>query len=83
MFQSYTGVTSLPEYIRQNPRGNVLSPCVLFAKYFTAGTFALAWIMTKFTEPVRLGVSVAVVPSVARAVGRVPPKSNDPTDGAP
>lgn len=30
--------------------------------------------MTKFTEPVRLGVTVAVVPSIARLLGKVPAK---------
>jgi hypothetical protein len=34
------------------------------------GTFAIAWVMTKFTEPIRLGVSVAIVPTVARWFGK-------------
>jgi hypothetical protein len=31
-----------------------------------AGTFLLAWIMTKFTEPVRLGMTVLVVPKLGK-----------------
>ena len=38
------------------------------------GTFAAAWVMTKFTEPLRLFVTLGVVPSIARWIGRVPPK---------
>lgn len=34
--------------------------------------FAVAWISTKFTEPIRMGVSVAIVPSVARYFGTIP-----------
>ncbi|CAB9521496.1 Protein of unknown function (DUF1279) [Seminavis robusta] len=33
---------------------------------------AIAWITTKFTEPIRLGTSAAVVPVVARHFGVVP-----------
>eukprot|EP01031_Cornospumella_fuschlensis_P035766 gene35766-43382_t len=46
-----TGLKSLPGYIRENPR---------------VGTFALAWALTKLTEPLRLGLTLAVVPSLAR-----------------
>lgn len=38
------------------------------------GDFAVAWIATKFTEPLRLALTVAVTPTVARMVGRAPPK---------
>lgn len=34
--------------------------------------FAIAWVSTKFTEPIRFGLAVAVVPRVARALGIVP-----------
>ena len=34
----------------------------------------IAWIATKFTEPIRLGVSLAVVPRLHRALGRDTPK---------
>lgn len=54
-----TGVNTLPNYIRENPR---------------VGTFALAWVMTKFTEPIRLGFTISVVPAIARFLGRAPPK---------
>jgi hypothetical protein len=37
-----------------------------------SGTFLLAWIATKFTEPVRLAVTLAVTPRIARFLGRAP-----------
>ncbi|RLN96662.1 hypothetical protein BBJ28_00002287 [Nothophytophthora sp. Chile5] len=37
-----------------------------------SGTFLLAWIATKFTEPLRLAVTLAVTPRIARFVGRAP-----------
>eukprot|EP00563_Minutocellus_polymorphus_P003516 CAMPEP_0181046790 /NCGR_PEP_ID=MMETSP1070-20121207/14532_1 /TAXON_ID=265543 /ORGANISM="Minutocellus polymorphus, Strain NH13" /LENGTH=257 /DNA_ID=CAMNT_0023125415 /DNA_START=162 /DNA_END=935 /DNA_ORIENTATION=- len=37
----------------------------------------IAWIATKFTEPIRLGVSLAVVPRIHRALGRDTPKDED------
>jgi hypothetical protein len=46
-------------YVQANPR---------------VGTFALAWVMAKFTEPVRLGVTVLVVPRFAKWLGRAPTK---------
>ncbi|POM71703.1 membrane protein [Phytophthora palmivora] len=36
------------------------------------GTFLLAWIATKFTEPVRLAVTIAITPRIARFLGRAP-----------
>lgn len=33
-----------------------------------AGTLALAWFMTKFTEPLRMAVSLMVVPPLANAL---------------
>ncbi|EEY61676.1 uncharacterized protein PITG_02010 [Phytophthora infestans T30-4] len=36
------------------------------------GTFLLAWIATKFTEPVRLALTIAVTPRIARFLGRAP-----------
>jgi hypothetical protein len=53
--ENVTGSTKLPGFIRENPR---------------VGTFAIAWIMTKFTEPIRFGITLAVVPSIARLLGR-------------
>ena len=48
-----TGSVSLPAYIRENPR---------------VGTFAIAWVMTKFTEPLRLAFTIAIMPTVAKLV---------------
>lgn len=42
------------------------------------GTFLLAWIATKFTEPLRLAVTLAITPRVARFFGRAPPKARKP-----
>merc|ERR1712194_170188 len=39
-----------------------------------AGNFALAWLTTKLTEPLRLAFSAAVTPAIARKLGRAPPK---------
>ncbi|KAF4323030.1 hypothetical protein BBO99_00003411 [Phytophthora kernoviae] len=36
------------------------------------GSFLLAWVATKFTEPVRLAVTLAVTPRIARFLGRAP-----------
>lgn len=59
LIEYVTGINTLPNYIRENPR---------------VGTFALAWVMTKFTEPLRLGFTISIVPSIARFLGRAPPK---------
>ena len=37
----------------------------------------VAWIATKFTEPIRLGFSIAIVPRIHRALGRDVPKDDD------
>ncbi|CAB9521182.1 Protein of unknown function (DUF1279) [Seminavis robusta] len=39
--------------------------------------FAVAWVSTKFTEPIRFGATVAIVPRVARYFGVVVPSNND------
>ena len=44
------------------------------AKNPHAANLGIAWIATKFTEPIRLGVSLAVVPRLHRALGRDTPK---------
>lgn len=36
------------------------------------GSFLLAWIATKFTEPVRLALTIAMTPRIARFLGRAP-----------
>ncbi|KAJ1414927.1 hypothetical protein B484DRAFT_434847 [Ochromonadaceae sp. CCMP2298] len=57
IYEGVTGSASLPEYIRENPR---------------VGTFAVAWVMCKFTEPLRLATTVAIVPSVSRLIDTLP-----------
>jgi len=54
MVETLTGSKDFPGYIRENPR---------------VGTFAIAWIMTKFTEPLRLGVTVVALPQIAKKLG--------------
>ena len=51
LVESTTGNTQLPAYIKTHP---------------SAGIFAIAWVMTKFTEPVRLGVTIYAVPKISR-----------------
>ncbi len=35
-----------------------------------AGNFAVAWILAKFTEPIRFAFTVAITPSVVRMLKR-------------
>lgn len=37
-----------------------------------AGSFAIAWVCAKITEPLRFLFTVAITPAIARALGRVP-----------
>jgi len=60
IFESVTGSQALPSYIREHPK---------------VGTFAIAWVMTKFTEPLRLGFTLATVPQISKWLGRVPPST--------
>ena len=39
-----------------------------------SGDFAVAWIATKVTEPLRLGLTAVVTPTIARWLGSAPPK---------
>lgn len=57
IFETVTGSKALPGFIREHP---------------TVGTFAVAWVMTKFTEPLRLGVTLAAVPKIAQFFGKGP-----------
>lgn len=46
-----------------------------FAKFDSkAGEFAMAWLTTKLTEPVRIALTAFLTPKIARLVGRAPPK---------
>ena len=57
LIESLTGYADGPQYVRDNPR---------------VGTFMLGWVMTKFTEPIRLGVTVLVVPRLSKWLGQSP-----------
>jgi predicted Kef-type K+ transport protein len=41
------------------------------------GTFAIAWIMTKFTEPLRLGLTVVALPQIAKILGKKDQENSD------
>lgn len=43
---------------------------------------AVAWIATKFTEPVRLALTIAIVPKISRTFGFAQPKSEKSADGS-
>lgn len=58
MLEGYSWGEPVVEAIRKNPH---------------VGNFALAWILTKFTEPLRALVTIGIVPRIARALGRTPP----------
>ncbi len=38
-------------------------------------TLGLAWVTTEFMEPLRILATLFLTPHIARAIGRVPPKS--------
>jgi len=63
VFETVTGNTHLPEYIRENPR---------------VGTFCLGWAITKIVEPIRLGATLAILPSLHRWRTSKSNKENDP-----
>ena len=45
------------------------------------GNFAIAWILTKFTEPIRFGLTIAVTPSIYRFItGRRAAREEDEDD---
>lgn len=58
MLEGYSWGEPVVESIRKNPH---------------VGNFALAWILTKFTEPLRAVITIGIVPKIARALGRAPP----------
>lgn len=59
LIESFSGSTEFPGYVKENPR---------------MGTFAIAWVMTKFTEPARLFLTLGIVPTISRSLGYAPPK---------
>ncbi len=36
------------------------------------GNFAVAWVATKFTEPIRLGLSIAITPRIDAQLRKIP-----------
>jgi hypothetical protein len=66
IIENVTGSQAFPGYIKENPR---------------MGTFAIAWVMTKFTEPLRLFFTIGIVPSIARTLGYAPKKEKKDKEG--
>jgi len=67
-------VLSLVEFLESYTLTRPVAPMV--EEYPSIGNFAIAWIATKFTEPIRFGATVAFTPTIARYLGykkRVPP----------
>ena len=54
LVEMVTGNGFLPGYINEHPK---------------VGTFAIAWVMTKFTEPLRLGFVITTLPTITRIFG--------------
>lgn len=50
-------------YIKENPR---------------LGTLAIAWVATKFTEPLRLGATVVIAPKIAKYIYSEKPRHLTP-----
>jgi len=48
------------------------STIITRALYFPAGAFAVAWVLAKPTEPIRLGVTIFLTPKIARRFGFAP-----------
>jgi hypothetical protein len=57
IIETLTGNSGVAGFIRENPKW---------------GTFAIAWVMCKLTEPIRLGITVAALPTVAKLLGKGP-----------
>lgn len=76
-------VLSLVEFLESYTLTRPVAPMV--EEYPSIGNLAIAWIATKFTEPIRFGATVALTPTIARYFGykkRVPPaiENAGPTD---
>ena len=68
----------MTSFIQTEQTEHVINGLFSSISNFAVGTFAISWVMTKFTEPLRLGVTVAIVPTVARFLGKAPPKESVP-----
>mmetsp|Transcript_33749 Transcript_33749/g.34384 ORF Transcript_33749/g.34384 Transcript_33749/m.34384 type:complete len:203 (+) Transcript_33749:29-637(+) len=52
--EAISGYTTFPDYVRHHPQ---------------LGTLAVAWVMTKITEPARVVFTIFVVPKISSAIG--------------
>eukprot|EP00567_Pseudictyota_dubia_P010439 CAMPEP_0197443204 /NCGR_PEP_ID=MMETSP1175-20131217/9006_1 /TAXON_ID=1003142 /ORGANISM="Triceratium dubium, Strain CCMP147" /LENGTH=331 /DNA_ID=CAMNT_0042973801 /DNA_START=152 /DNA_END=1147 /DNA_ORIENTATION=- len=63
--EKYEWTSRYAESVRENPH---------------TANFGLAWFATKFTEPIRLGMSFVLVPRVHRALGKKDPHAHEEAD---
>jgi hypothetical protein len=66
-----TTVEVIVEWLNRHAWTKPAAPFV--EKYPWAANFGVAWVATKFTEPIRFGVTVAILPTVARRLGYTTP----------
>mmetsp|Transcript_26828 Transcript_26828/g.62707 ORF Transcript_26828/g.62707 Transcript_26828/m.62707 type:complete len:272 (-) Transcript_26828:210-1025(-) len=65
--EAQSTVKFLVEFLESYSMTKPVAPMV--EEYPWVGNFAIAWIATKFTEPIRFGATVALTPSLARFFG--------------
>lgn len=68
--EAATAMKEMVEFLESYTLTKPFAPMV--EQYPWTGNFAIAWIATKFTEPIRFGVTVVVTPSIAKFVGYKP-----------
>lgn len=70
-----TGTDSLPNYIDNHPKCKLfymihILPFLIYVYSRVVGTLAVAWILTKFTEPLRFGFTLAILPAISKLLGK-------------
>jgi hypothetical protein len=68
-------VEIIKEWLGHYPWTQPAAPYV--ERYPWAANLGVAWVATKFTEPIRFGVTVAILPKVARSLGYTKPSKKD------
>ncbi|VEU40601.1 unnamed protein product [Pseudo-nitzschia multistriata] len=67
ILEAKSTVKHLVEFLESYTLTKPVAPMV--EEYPSIGNLAIAWIATKFTEPIRFGATVALTPPIARFVG--------------
>ena len=69
---------TIVEYLEKYPWSANFAPAVetTLEKYPWSANFGLAWIMTKFTEPIRFGTSAVITPYISKRLGYGPTAQN-------